>query len=84
MMYTEAAPSIFRWEVNHVFSKGDYEHPKNREVKMRVFVKELQRKYSLSDEAIQHILSIVDTRQALATGRFLLSGFVGMTQPVDC
>ena len=58
------APSIFRWEVHHVLTKGDYEHPKNKVVKMRVFIKELQRKYSLSDDAIQHIIQIVEHRSA--------------------
>ena len=58
------APSIFRWEVHHVLTKGDYEHPKNKVVKMRVFMKELQRKYCLSDDAIQHIIQIVEHRSA--------------------
>lgn len=43
-------------------TKGDFEHPKNRLVKMRVFLRELQRKYDLSDNALQHIIEIVQNR----------------------
>jgi len=55
-------PSIFRWEVQFVLDPGGSHHPANRKVKMRVYLKELQREYQLSDDAIQHIIRICQNR----------------------
>eukprot|EP00803_Ostreobium_quekettii_P000070 evm.model.scf_521.2 EVM.evm.TU.scf_521.2 scf_521:9475-13474(+) len=55
-------PSIFRWEVQFVLDPGNTYHPANRKVKMRVYLKELQRAYQLSDDAIQHVIRICQNR----------------------
>lgn len=55
-------PSIFKWEIQFVLSVGGEDHPANRKVKLRVYMKELQEYYGLDDDAVQHICKICQKR----------------------
>lgn len=53
---------LFEWVIYYVCCPGNYDHPKNRKVKMCVKMNKLQEYYNLSDEAVRHIIEIVQKR----------------------
>jgi hypothetical protein len=68
------ARRIIRWQIRHVFAVGVTEgHPANRKVKAWVHLRELQREYGLTDDALRHIAAICGPRYNPGSGEVKLT-----------
>lgn len=61
----EGSGKIVEWEINVVFDMNKHTgepHPLNKKAKCRVYLRDLQREFNLSDGALQHIALICGPR----------------------